>query len=140
MVPMTLTGTPESTVGGNFHWSAALTAASFRSGCPEIAFAEITAPDSSIVSSTTTAPVTWAAFASSGYSGWTRLVADACSTPPDLRITLGSTDGCCCCCSAHTAPPENGLPTIKAVVSALWIARFSEFIFPPDLQPVQVVG
>jgi len=75
MVPMTLTGTPLSFVGVNLQLLAALTAASFNNGWPEIGRAEITLPSSSTVTSTTTAPLTRAAFARGGYVGGVLLVA-----------------------------------------------------------------
>src|SRR5436853_422686 len=89
IVPMTFTGTPLNWVGVNFQPRAAASAAGLSSGWPEMARAEMTLPASSTVTSTTTAPLTRAVFASGGYDGSTRRVAEPCSTPPDLRMTFG---------------------------------------------------
>src|SRR5262249_61269759 len=106
IAPMTLTGTPLKLVLANFHPRAAATAASFRSGCPDIGFAEMTSPDSSMVTSTTTEPEICAALASGGYAGSTRRVAEACNTPPDFLIIFGTSAGSWdCCCRALTATP-----------------------------------
>src|SRR6185295_15973008 len=90
IVPMTLTGTPERVVGLNFHPVAAATAESLSNGWPEMALAATTLPSSSTVNSTTTAPDIRAALATGGYRGWTFLIAELWSTPPDLRINMGA--------------------------------------------------
>ena len=75
IVPMTLTGVPESEVGRNSHRLAASTAAPRNSTGPEMDRAEITLPASSVVTSTTTDPLIRPAIASGGYRGSTRFVA-----------------------------------------------------------------
>src|SRR5262249_55259612 len=102
------------------------TAASFRSGCPDIGFAEMTSPDSSMVTSTTTEPEICAALASGGYAGSTRRVAEACNTPPDFLIIFGTSAGSWdCCCRALTATPVTSqTAVINDVDIAPAIARF----------------
>src|ERR1044071_7873830 len=85
---MTRTGSPSRVVGGNCHWRAASTAALCNSGWPEIARADEMIPCSLIITSTETAPLTFAALAIAGYTGFTLFIAEDISTPPALRMVL----------------------------------------------------
>src|SRR3982751_2408529 len=86
MVPVTLTGSPESIVGEKRACSAAPTAAFCRSGWPETARAFTTLPVSSIVNSTTTLPCAPTVLAVEGYSGFGRLTALLLSTPAETGV------------------------------------------------------
>jgi hypothetical protein len=84
MTPVTFTGAPDKSVGENLAWLAACTAACCKSGWPVTARAEITLPDSSIVTCTVTVPEACVALAIGGYAGFGRLMALPLSTPPEM--------------------------------------------------------
>ena len=66
IVPITWTAFPLRSVGENFHPRAALTAELLSRSCPLKALAYATLPSSSTRTSTSTAPLTCAAFANGG--------------------------------------------------------------------------
>src|SRR6185503_118505 len=86
MIPVTLTGCPDSLVGENFALRAAATAAACSNGCPETACAETTLPLSSTVTWTTTVPEALAALATGGYCGFGKLIALPFNTPPETVL------------------------------------------------------
>src|SRR4051794_18267677 len=89
MTPVTFTGCPDRSVGLNRAPRAADSAAARSRGCPLTALAEITRPDSSIVTCTDTVPLARTALAAAGYGGAGRLVALPFSTPPDTVLGTG---------------------------------------------------
>src|SRR5204863_9799219 len=88
--PFTFTGTPLNKVGEKRARRAAETEAACNSGCPLIACALITFPDSSIRTCTVTVPAALACMATGGYSGGGKYNAFPFNTPP--LITCGSAD------------------------------------------------
>ena len=82
IVPRTLTGRPESSVGEKRACRAAASAAGRNSGWPLTAFAVNTLPPSSMTTDTTTVPEARTDFAIEGYGGAGLLMALPLSTPP----------------------------------------------------------
>src|SRR5215207_6993841 len=99
MVPVTRTGWPERSVGENFAFLAACSAAPCSSAGPLTFFSEITLPVTSITTSTSTRPLRRARRASSGYMGIGIFRALPLRMPPDtglsgpLRAGRGSAAG-----------------------------------------------
>src|SRR4030095_2207880 len=86
MMPVTLTGCPDSLVGENFALRAAATATACNNGCPETACAEVTLPFSSTVTWTMTVPEAFAVLAIGGYAGLGKLIAFPFNTPPEIVL------------------------------------------------------
>ena len=88
-MPVTLTGTPFNSVGGNRAPFAARSADDRNNGWPLTALAETTLPLSSIKTSTLTEPLARTAFAAGGISGIGKLIAFPLSSPPETVFGTG---------------------------------------------------